>query len=523
MSALENPHNNKRIFKNTLFLYIRMLLIMCVGFYTSRVVFATLGEVDYGIQNVVGGFVGVLAFLSSTVSSALSRYFAFEIGRGDKDKLNKYFVLSFIAYTIIAVIVVLLAETVGLWFVQNKMTIPSERMDAALVVYQFAVLGFIMHLFIIPYNSLIIAEEKMNVYAYISILDVVLKLLIVYLLSIGDFDKLKLYAALLFFSTLISQAMYVVYVSAKYKEESRLHLYWNKPMFTNLLSYSGWTLFGTISDVSRGQGLNILINLFFGPVVNAARGLAYFIDGAIERFVSGFYTACRPQITKLYAKGEQADMMRLVFRTSRLCYYLVITLSIPILIELDHVLVFWLHKEPPEYTTIFTQLVIVNAIINSLSYSFITAISAVGKIKWFQIVTGGLKVLTLPIAYVFLKLGYPPQSTLVVTIGITVVAQISRVIFMMRLNKMSLKDYCKDVIARVCMVTIVAFIATKIIDVFIICDNVLMLIVFGVLSVLLTLTIIYILGINREERNSLNNLIVKRFYGARISRKTENS
>lgn len=500
--------SNKKIATNTIVLYIRMLFLMAISLYTSRVVLHILGATDYGIQNVVGGFITILSFLGTTVSSAISRFFAYEIGRGDKDKLNKYFILSFLVFGIFALFVLAFAETVGLWFVQNKMTIPEDRMTAAVWVYHMSIVSFLVQMFMIPFTSMIIAQERMTIYAYISIIEGTLKLLVVYLLSFIAFDKLIVYTILVACSFACSQSLYAIYCVKKYKDECKLTWYWNKQMFHELTSFSGWILFGTISGICRGQGLNIIINLFFSPAVNAARGIAYQVEHAVMQFVNGFYTSCRPQITKLYAQKNYESLMKLVFQSSRLCFFLILVLALPILFQVSLVLSFWL-GEYPDYTEIFLKLVLVISIIDSLSLPFQGAITATGKIKSYQIVTGGLMIMTLPIAYLLLWMGYPPQSTMIVSMILSVVAQIIRIIYMHKLLNMDVLHYLKDVLLRIASVTCFSVACVYLLNSVLHIESFFEFVVYYVISVASVCIMIVAFGISSAERRTIMLMINK--------------
>lgn len=266
--------NNKRIAKNTLFLYLRMLVVMGIGLYTVRAILHLLGVVDYGIYNVVGGVVGMFAFLNSTLATSSQRYFSIELAKGDLDRLNKWFCLNISTFSIFIVIFVAIAETVGLWFVNTQMTIPKERMFAANVVYQLSIVSFCVSLFSIPYNALIIAHERMSAFAFISIIEALTKLAIVFILSLVSWDRLIVYGILMFFTSCAMTSSYILY-NRRYFPESKFHLYWNKSEFIEIIGFSGWHFWGTFSMVIRSQGINILLNLFFNPAVNAARAVAY--------------------------------------------------------------------------------------------------------------------------------------------------------------------------------------------------------------------------------------------------------
>lgn len=501
--------DNKRIAKNTLFLYARMLLIMLVGLFTVRVVLDTLGAEDYGIYNVVGGVIAMFSFLTNSMISASQRYFAYYIGKNDSVKLRQYFVITCLCYLSIGLIVVILAETVGLWFVMNKLTIPENRMTAALIVYHCTIFNFVLRLLVIPHESFIIAKERMNIYAYISIVEVVLQLLIVYLLLVIEMDHLALYGILHCFTGVIISAWYIIYSRTHFKE-TKLYKYYNKAQFLDLLSYSGWNLLGVFSGVCRSQGINILLNMFFTPAINAARAVAYQINSAVTTFANNFFSAVKPQITKQFAAGEQTGMMTLVFRSSRFCYYILYFLALPILFEVPLILSVWL-KEVPDYTVLFARLVIINALIDSTAHPLMTAIQATGRIKYYQIVTAGLLLLNLPVSYVFLKLGFPPQTTMLVSICISALAQLSRMLFAKRMLSMSIREYVKEVLVPIGMVTILSVIpplvlksimAESYLEFFIVC---------GISCVIVALAS-FMLGMTQAERVYLINIVKKKIH-----------
>lgn len=503
----ETQANNKRIAKNTMFLYARMLIVMAVSLFTVRVTLNALGAEDYGINNVVGGVVTMFAFLTSTMVSASQRFFAYELGRKDYKRLSQYFTMSFWCYVGIAFIVVLLAETVGLWFVYNKLTISTARMSAALWVYQFSIVSFVFSILSIPYNSIIIARERMNIYALFGLLEAFMKLGIAYLLIISPFDKLIVYSGLMCFMMSSINAFYIIYGISHF-EECRIKLYWQSSIFKEVMNYSGWSLFGAISGVLRSQGINVLLNIFFNPVVNAARAIAYQVNNAINQFVMNFFKAVQPQITKYYASGEQDNFISLIYRSSRFCFFMILFLALPILIETPYILKLWL-KEVPDMTILFTRLVIITAIVDSTSYSLQTSISATGKIKWFQIVTGGLLILTLPIDYVFLKLGYAPEVTMYVAIVISCIAQVTRILFARHYNKMSVRDYTKSVLIPIILVTCLSVILPYTARLYME-EGFIRLLVVTTVSVISTGVIIYTLGITSSERKTLSSLVLRK-------------
>lgn len=498
--------NNKRIAKNTLFLFFRMLLIMLVSLYTVRVVLATLGQEDYGIYNVVGGVITTLAFLTNTMVSASQRFFAYYIGKGDSKKLNEYFITTCLCYFAVGLIVIFLAETVGLWFVNNKLTIPVERANAAFWVFQCSIMGFIAKLFVIPHQSMIIAQERMNIYAYVSIVEVVLQLVIVYLLKIFQTDYLILYSVLQFLTLVVTTLWYISYSRLNFKE-SRFRLFYNKEQFKELIGYSSWNLTGALATVIRSQGINILLNMFFMPTVNAARAVAYQVNTAINSLSTNFFSAVKPQITKQYASGQKQGMLELVFRSSRFCYYILFVMALPIIIEAHFILGLWL-KEVPEYTVLFTQLVVINALIDSVGHPLMTAVQATGKIKNYQLITAGLLIMNLPLSYIFLKLGYPPQTTMLISIAISVIAQISRMWFMKVQLQMSLHEFNKRVNIPIAIVTSTSILAPLILH-YSFTPSITSSVAIMFVSVIMACAMTWLLGITSSERSLLINYLKK--------------
>ncbi len=480
---------------------------MVVQLFTVRIVLNTLGVVDYGIFSVVGGVVTMFAFLSNTMSSASQRFFAFELGKNDLPKLKKTFNITMLIYIIIASVVLILAETLGLWFVNSKFNIPDDRMNAANWIYQFSVLGFIVTILRTPYNAVIIAREQMSVYAIISIFEVFLKLLIVYLLVLFPLDKLKLYAVLLFLSTALVSFIYYIYCVRKF-EETRYKYYWDRNLFNTLISYSGWNLFGALSNVFNNQGINIVLNIFFGPILNTARGIAASINTAINQFVTNFHVAVKPQITKYYASHEREKMVNLVFFSSKISFFLLLLLSLPILFEANFILTLWL-KNIPEYVILFARLIIINALIDSLTYAMQTAVQATGRIKLYQIVVGGMLLLNLPISYISLKLGFPPETIFYISIFISIICLFLRLLFLRKLLNISISSYLNKVLFKALLVTFVALTPTFIIH-FKIEESGFRILFQSINIIIVTISAIYFLGLEQWEKLKLKSYIRKK-------------
>ena len=422
----DTTSNNKRIAKNTIMLYIRMFISMLVGLYTSRVVLATLGVEDYGIYGVVGGVVGMMGFLNASMSGATSRFLTFELGKGDKERLAKTFSSALIVHIGIAIVVLILAETVGLWFLSNKLNIPAERMQAAHWVYQLSILSAMFGITQVPYNAGIIAHEKMDVYAYVEILNVSLKLLIVYLLCIGNFDKLILYASLMLAVSILIMMVYRIYAIRQFPE-AHFHWIWDKTYLRPLLSFSGWDLYGNACVIARQQGTNFLINIFYGVVYNAASGIATTVQGTISGLAFNIILAFRPQIIKQYAKGNVEDMSKLV--GNAVCFTTILfgCMSIPLILETHYIMKAWLGVIP-EKSEIFCQILLIASFLGLLNNIWNTCIHATGKIKEISIFSGTFFLISLPIIYVVFQFKAPVESAYLVFILSIVFVNVSNLL-----------------------------------------------------------------------------------------------
>lgn len=442
-----NSTNNKRIAKNTLLLYVRTLFTMLVTLYTSRVVLNTLGVEDYGVYNVVGGVVAMFGFINGSMSSATQRYITFALGKGDMSQLRKVFSTALQIHVLIAALIVVLGETVGLWFMYTQMQIPAERMGAAFWVLQCSIVSTVVMIISVPYNADIIAHERMSAFAYISILEAVLKLAVVYVLVVFSYDKLILYAIMILGVQLLIRFCYSHYCNKRFDESKYRHV-WDKALFKEMTGFAGWSMFGNLSGVLYGQGLNMLLNVFFGPVVNAARAVAVQVQNAVQQFVGSFQTALNPQITKTYAKGEMDDMRKLMFRSARFSFYLLFFLSLPVLLETDFILTVWL-KTVPENTVVFLRIMICTSLIYSLANPLIVVNQATGKVRKYQAVCGTILLMILPVSYVCLKLGCPAYSVFVVHFVMESVAQLARMVMLRSLIGIRIRDYVKNIYIRV--------------------------------------------------------------------------
>lgn len=393
------------------------MLSMGVSLYTSRVVLATLGVEDYGIYNIVGGVIVMFGFLNSSMSGATSRFLTFELGRNDYERLRKTFSAALTVHFIIAGIIFILGETIGLWWLENKLVVPIERMNAARWVYQLSIISSMINITQVPYNAIIIAHERMNVYAYVEILNSLLKLGIVYLLVIGNFDKLILYAVLILSITITITTIYKIYCSKNFSE-SHYKFAWNKDIIHPMFKFSGWDLFGSFSYLSKTQGINILLNLFFGTIVNAAYGISSQVLGVASQFAGNFLTAVRPQIVKLYASNEIGKLQNLMINTSKFSFFLIFIISFPLILENHFILQIWL-KQVPKYAVPFCQLNLLSFWISSIFLPVQFVIQATGKIKRMTTSISTIYILALPISYVFFSIGFSPVSSFIINLLIT--------------------------------------------------------------------------------------------------------
>ena len=501
---MSQTSNNKRIAKNTLLLYFRMILIMGVTLYTSRVVLKQLGVEDFGIYNIIAGVVVLFSFLSNALISSTQRYLSIAIGRKNRKEIQTVFSVSLVVHILLILIVLILSETVGLWFVNSKLEIPSNRMYATNVIYQLTILTTILNIIRIPYNASIIANEKMSFFAYVSIAEAIFKLLIVWMLMLFGGDKLINYCFLLLLVVLIINYLYYNYCN-KYLFCNKFIIKYEKNLLAEMISFSGWNLFGGIADVSYKQGTNIILNLFFGVGVNAALGITNQIRGAIFSFVGNLQTAANPQIIKAYAVGDYRYFNSLVYRISKYSYFLVFIIAIPVIFNIDLILEIWLEK-PPIYTAEFSILTLCICLIDSLVGPLWTSMQACGRIKWFQIITSSCLLLNLPLSLVFLYLDFSVYVVFYIQIIISVLTLVIRIIFTKKTLNFSIKKYLREVMYPIFLVTIIIIpilLFTNHIE-----GSVRLLYYLGINVI--TCLLIYFLGSTKEERQVIASLVINR-------------
>ena len=473
------------------------MLTMLVSLYTSRIVLITLGIEDYGIYSLVAGFIIMFEILNGAISSATQRFLTFEIGRKDPIQIRNVFSMSINIHLIIAFLILILGETVGLWFLNTQLVIPPERMEAAQWVYQFALFAVMVSVLSSPYNAIIIAYERMGVFAIVSIISVVLKLVIVFMLQWFGYDKLKMYAIFTFGVTLIIRFIYGAYCKRKF-EESKFRFYWDTNLFKKLFNHLGWMLFGTTSVVLAGQGVNILMNIFFGVTVNAARGIAYTVKGTVTSFISNFMIAVNPQIIKNYAQENFNEMYNLVFRSSKFSFFLMFYLSLPVILLADTILHWWL-KIVPDYAVIFSRLIIIDLFFTILFSPIGTVSQATGKIKPYQLTISIGYLLLFGLSYLFFRMGYPSYFTFIIMIIMSVLGLFARLFILKFQISFPIKKYIENVLVPIALVVLIS-VPVPLVVFYFVDDTLIQFFSVGVASVLSSTFGIWMVGFNKTEK-----------------------
>ncbi len=501
-----HTENTKRIAKNTLMLYVRMLFGMLVSLYTSRVILEALGVEDYGIYNVVGGFVAMFSIISGSLSASVSRFLTFELGRGDMQRLRDVFSTSVLIHIVLAIVILLATESIGIWFLNTQMNIPQLRLHAANYVFQASILSFVISLLNVPYNASIIAHERMSAYAYIGITDIILRLVVVLIiagLSTGV-DKLIVYALLLLIERIIFQSISFFYCKKNF-EECNLFFVLNRSCWKEMSSFAGWNFIGTTSALLKDSGVNVLLNIFAGPVVNAARGIATSVNMAVCSFSSSFMSAINPQITKSYASGDREYMLSLSERGTRFSFYIILLFALPVILETDFLLAFWLKQYPP-HTVDFVRLVLLLSLCDVMSNTLVTMQLATGKIRDYQIVVGCMQLMNFPLSYICLKCGLSPESVYIIAILVSLSCLILRLFFLRKFVGLSIGKYFKNVCANVVLVMAISAIIP------IVVHNALQygwirFVIVTSISLICIIMVAYYVGCDKSERKFVNNKI----------------
>ena len=499
--------NSKRIAKNTFFLYIRMLFLMAVTLFTSRVVLDKLGIEDYGIYNVVGGLASMFIFFQSSLANATQRFLNVELGKNNQRGANNVFCQHFVLYAIMAVAVIVVGETIGLWFVENKLNISPDRSFAAIWVYQFTLFSLCVTLIGIVFNSEIIAHEDMSIYSYVGIFEGIARLGVAYAISVSTFDRLIVYGFLMFVVSALVQIIYFIYCRRKYNE-CKIYFVWERLLLKETSSIVGWNAVGTAIYALNNAGVNILLNMFFGPAVNAARGISFQINTAVNNFSTNFFVSVRPQIVKSYAAGDKEYLLKLFYKSSKYSFFLLWTLCLPIIFCVDRILGLWL-KDVPEYTNIFTLWILSYSLIDVLNNPIWSVALAVGKLKKYISIGSGVFLLVFPLSYIALKNSCSPVSVYIILF----VVRFCYLIVVLKIIKpyinYSVTEYIRWVVLPILVVVIVSSVMNFIIRNQI-PDTLLLMFVFIVLSVLITGVTIWFFGMTVGERSQVVSLLIRK-------------
>ncbi len=447
--------NNATIARNSIFMSVRMVIVLLITLYTTRVLLTALGEIDYGVYNVVCGFVAMFSFLNTSISNGIQRFYNFELGKNGEEGANMVYNTSLIIQFILAVVLVVLIEAIGIWFVNNKMVIPPERLGASNLIFQFAIVSFVLTILQAPFTAAVIAHEKMDFYAVISVLDAVLKLAVVFAISNSSSDKLILYAVLLLAVSFIHFLAYAIYARISFRE-IRLNLKFIPDLFRSMLTFSGWNIFGTLSAMLKDQGVNVLLNLFFGPVVNAARAVSTQVNSGIQSFVGSLTIPVRPQVIQSYAREDYSRTLNLTYSVSKFGVFMMYLLALPICYEIDFILHIWLADTVPAHTGAFVILIVLNSFVGNLNSPISGIVHASGKMKLYQLSTSAVSLLSVPLAYMFLKLGAEPEIALLTVFVLSGIAQIVSLFVLKTIISFSIREYLR----RVMMPILLVFAAT---------------------------------------------------------------
>ena len=505
---MQEKPNNKTIAKNTVFLYLRMLIVMLVSLYTSRVILQVLGVDDYGLYQTVGGVVGFLAFISNALGTATSRFITFALGKGNSRELKNVFSTTLTSHLLIGLLISLVAETIGLWYVYNKMVIPVDRFDAALVVFHISIVTAFISIIQVPYHAEVIAHEKMSIFAYVGIAEALGKLGIVYLLSIGEIDKLVLYAILLL---LVHASIFCFYVwySMRNFEEAVFKISFDKKLFAQIFSFSGWSLFANGSIALSNQGILLLLNLFFAPAVVTARSISLQVNNVASQFVTNFRTAANPQIVKRFAAGDYSGSKKLLLESTKFSYFLMLLIVLPLLLLADPILHVWL-VEVPEYTVAFLQIVLVQSLFQVFDTSFFTALYAKGRIKENALLSPTIVFLCFPVVYFLFKLGYSPLAlSWAYLVSYMLLGLLLKPILLIKIVDYTWKEILS--IFGTCLLVTMASVVIPLLTYFVFDVNSLtggIVVLFA--SLFCTIVSVWIIGMTKDMRARLIQLIVNR-------------
>lgn len=509
MSDNISQSSNKTIAKNTVFLYVRMIFALVVSLYTSRVVLNTLGVEDYGVYNVVAGFVSLFSFLNATLSSSIQRFYNYEGVRSGFEGFRSVYIIALIIHALLALVIFIILETLGIWYVNNILVVPEGRLCAANVVFQTSIISLVLVLLQTPYIGAIMAKQRMNVYAFVSVYDVLVKLLIVLILPHISYDSLQTFAVLTLLINMSNLVIYYIYCKRKFDEIS-FEMRFDKPLFKNILGFTGWNVIGTFAFMLKGQGVNMLLNSFFGPVINAARGIAYQVNTAISGFSQNITIAFRPQIVNSYAEGNFSRVTSLIFTESKICFMLIATLIIPVIVELDYILHLWLGAKVPDMTYGFTIFVLIDTLLCTLNTPCTQVIQATGKLRSYQIASTVVNILLIPLCWIFLQMGYNPYVVFILTIIISILNQIVCLIEVKKVFYIKLNEYFSDVILS-CLVFVIGLFILPYSLMYLMDSSFTRLILIVLSTILIAIPLAYRIGLTSSQREGVRKFIMSKF------------
>lgn len=502
---MESDNRNQRIAKNSILLSIRLFVVILLTFYATRALLNLLGIEDYGIYNVVCGFVLMFAFLNTSMSNGIQRFFNVELGKGDLTSLKKIYITSLYIQLMLVVFVVLTAETIGLWYLRNKMIIPEERQDAAELIFHASILYFVFLILQAPYVGAVLAHEKMNFFALMSMFDALMKLLIIFAAPMLGYDNLVVYGYLFALVGLLNLFFYYIYTRKNFEEIRHITI-WDKQTFISMMSFSGWNLFGSFSGVLKEQGINLILNFFYGPIVNAARGIANQINGGLQNFVYNLSTSVRPQVIQSYAVGNIERTMNLTYSISKLSNCLLYLISMPVLCEINIILKMWLGDKVADHTNNFVIIIVLISYINNMNMAVSGVVHASGKMKYYQLGTSFICILALPVSYYLLQFNTPPEIALLMVLLFVSLSQIFSMVYLKKIINYSFMCYYKKVIRPFLILVISTFYIPFVFRIFF-DEGVLRLIFLSISFVPFCLIIIYFFILEESEKKLVNNII----------------
>lgn len=503
---MNQSENNKRIAKNSLFMSIRMVIVLIITLYTSRVILRVLGVEDYGVYNVVAGFVTMFGFFNSSLSNGIQRFYNFELGKNGIEGARRVYNMALLIQILLALIIVLPTEIFGLWYLHNKMVVPEGRMLAAEWVFQLSLLTFVLHIVQVPYTAAVMAHERMDFYAVVSIFNVLISLGAVFLIPHLGGDALVLYGALITLIALITLVLYIGYAKRNFKEII-LEKTFRLSLFKEMLSFSGWNIFGTLGQMMKDQGVNLILNFFFGPIVNAARGIANQVNGGLQSFVANITVPVRPQVVQSYATGDINRSLSLTYTISKLSCYFLLLMALPIMLEIDFVLKMWLGDNVPEHTSIFVVIIILNSFINNLNAAISGVVHASGDMKTYQLCGGTISLVSVVVVYITMLIWDIPSIALVVLLALDIVRQfVALIVLKSIVNEFSLGAYFSDVVVPIVLVALIALIIPMFAQQYM-ADGFLRFIIVLIVSILSVGTSIYYIGLSKSEKSLVKQML----------------